>query len=152
MTSVWCFFFFKQKTAYEILAWLEFRRVLFRSVFFLDSSVPLSWLYVPRIVILKCCSTETSFCLRHFLLKLICIKKRINYSVQTNFILHRKVLSSSASHGGILFHFLRPKLFFCLKYAIFCVNENPATLREIHFDLQMNFFFSIYKKLSSADS
>src|SRR3712207_9566960 len=24
-------FFFKQKTAYEILAWLEFRRVLFRS-------------------------------------------------------------------------------------------------------------------------
>ena len=26
------FFFFKQKTAYEILAWLEFRRVLFRSV------------------------------------------------------------------------------------------------------------------------
>ena len=25
------FFFFKQKTAYEILAWLEFRRVLFRS-------------------------------------------------------------------------------------------------------------------------
>src|SRR3712207_4192119 len=25
-------FFFKQKTAYEILAWLEFRRVLFRSV------------------------------------------------------------------------------------------------------------------------
>ena len=30
---VW-FFFFKQKTAYEILAWLEFRRVLFRSNFF----------------------------------------------------------------------------------------------------------------------
>ena len=35
--QVWCsmrgviFFFFKQKTAYEILAWLEFRRVLFRS-------------------------------------------------------------------------------------------------------------------------
>ena len=27
----WIFFFFKQKTAYEILAWLEFRRVLFRS-------------------------------------------------------------------------------------------------------------------------
>src|SRR3712207_2989907 len=25
-------FFFKQKTAYEILAWLEFRRVLFRSI------------------------------------------------------------------------------------------------------------------------
>ena len=25
------FFFFKKKTAYEILAWLEFRRVLFRS-------------------------------------------------------------------------------------------------------------------------
>ena len=25
------FFFFKQKTAYEVLAWLEFRRVLFRS-------------------------------------------------------------------------------------------------------------------------
>src|SRR5258707_10919746 len=27
------FFFLKQKTAYEILAWLEFRRVLFRSNF-----------------------------------------------------------------------------------------------------------------------
>ena len=27
----WFVFFFKQKTAYEILAWLEFRRVLFRS-------------------------------------------------------------------------------------------------------------------------
>src|SRR6266705_3638744 len=26
------FFFFKQKTAYEIVRWLEFRRVLFRSV------------------------------------------------------------------------------------------------------------------------
>ena len=26
-----CFFFFKQKTAYEITVWLEFRRVLFRS-------------------------------------------------------------------------------------------------------------------------
>ena len=26
-----CFFFFKQKTAYEIGQWLEFRRVLFRS-------------------------------------------------------------------------------------------------------------------------
>ena len=25
------FFFFKQKTAYEITVWLEFRRVLFRS-------------------------------------------------------------------------------------------------------------------------
>ena len=31
VASIWCFFFFKQKTAYEILAWLEFRRVLFRS-------------------------------------------------------------------------------------------------------------------------
>ena len=30
------FFFFKQKTAYEILAWLEFRRVLFRSWLQLD--------------------------------------------------------------------------------------------------------------------
>src|SRR3712207_7045895 len=28
----WLFFFFKQNTAYEILAWLEFRRVLFRSL------------------------------------------------------------------------------------------------------------------------
>src|SRR5438067_6393843 len=27
-----CFFFFKQKTAYEIETWLEFRRVLFRSL------------------------------------------------------------------------------------------------------------------------
>ena len=27
------FFFFKQKTAYEIHQWLEFRRVLFRSLF-----------------------------------------------------------------------------------------------------------------------
>ena len=26
------FFFFKQQTAYELLAWLEFRRVLFRSI------------------------------------------------------------------------------------------------------------------------
>ena len=34
-------FFFKQKTAYEILAWLEFRRVLFRSYskFFLQSQI-----------------------------------------------------------------------------------------------------------------
>ena len=30
--NVIVFFFFKQKTAYEILAWLEFRRVLFRSL------------------------------------------------------------------------------------------------------------------------
>ena len=29
--SKWKFFFFKQKTAYEITVWLEFRRVLFRS-------------------------------------------------------------------------------------------------------------------------
>ena len=28
---VFCFFFFKQKTAYEMIWWLEFRRVLFRS-------------------------------------------------------------------------------------------------------------------------
>ena len=28
---LFCFFFFKQKTAYEIGQWLEFRRVLFRS-------------------------------------------------------------------------------------------------------------------------
>src|SRR5215208_1054008 len=30
------FFFFKQKTAYEMATWLEFRRVLFRSVFAVD--------------------------------------------------------------------------------------------------------------------
>src|SRR5205814_3681361 len=37
MGAVWCcvsyiFFFFKQKTAYEMPKWLEFRRVLFRSI------------------------------------------------------------------------------------------------------------------------
>ena len=32
---------------------------------------------------------------------------------------------SCASQGRIAFHFLLPKLIFCLKYAIFCVNENP---------------------------
>ena len=32
-------FFFKQKTAYEILAWLEFRRVLFRSIVDLANSL-----------------------------------------------------------------------------------------------------------------
>ena len=31
-----------------------------------------------------------------------------------------------ASQGRIAFHFLRPNIFFCVKYAIFCVNENPA--------------------------
>ena len=31
LVAVFCFFFFKQKTAYEITTWLEFRRVLFRS-------------------------------------------------------------------------------------------------------------------------
>jgi len=36
------FFFFKQKTAYEILAWLEFRRVLFRSA---DEGGSSSWRY-----------------------------------------------------------------------------------------------------------
>ena len=33
------FFFFKQKTAYEILAWLEFRRVLFRSTMILEPAI-----------------------------------------------------------------------------------------------------------------
>ena len=33
---------------------------------------------------------------------------------------------SCASQGCIAFHFLLPKLIFCIKYAIFCVNENPA--------------------------
>ena len=32
------FFFFKQKTAYEIGQWLEFRRVLFRSRLLLESN------------------------------------------------------------------------------------------------------------------
>ena len=35
------FFFFKQKTAYEILAWLEFRRVLFRSKWKLSNITPI---------------------------------------------------------------------------------------------------------------
>src|SRR3712207_8951459 len=44
------FFFFKQKTAYEILAWLEFRRVLFRSILtamtrgrYQQRGVPMDW-------------------------------------------------------------------------------------------------------------
>ena len=32
---------------------------------------------------------------------------------------------SCASQGRIAFHFLLPKLIFCVKYTIFCVNENP---------------------------
>ena len=32
------FLFFKQQTAYEISLWLEFRRVLFRSIFLMLSS------------------------------------------------------------------------------------------------------------------
>ena len=31
-SGYWNFFFFKQKTAYDITVWLEFRRVLFRSI------------------------------------------------------------------------------------------------------------------------
>src|ERR1022692_3649674 len=30
-TWICCFFFFKQKTAYDVTRWLDFRRVLFRS-------------------------------------------------------------------------------------------------------------------------
>ena len=37
---VMLFFFFKQKTAYEITVWLEFRRVLFRSTSFLHWVFP----------------------------------------------------------------------------------------------------------------
>ena len=33
MVGSWVFFFFKQKTAYDITSWLEFRRVLFQSLF-----------------------------------------------------------------------------------------------------------------------
>ena len=33
---------------------------------------------------------------------------------------------SCAFQGRIAFHFLLPKLIYCVKYAIFCINENPA--------------------------
>ena len=33
-----------------------------------------------------------------------------------------------ASQGRIAFHFLLPKLIFCVKYAIFCVNKNPGRI------------------------
>ena len=45
---------------------------------------------------------------------------------------HRKFIytvmscQSCVSQGRIAFHFLLPKLIFCVKYTIFCVNENPA--------------------------
>ena len=39
MGMLYFFFFFKQKTAYEITRWLEFRRVLFRSVVYIDIEV-----------------------------------------------------------------------------------------------------------------
>src|SRR5260221_2368375 len=40
-----CFFYFKQKTAYEITVWLEFRRVLFRSHGFLGLA---HWFYLLK--------------------------------------------------------------------------------------------------------
>ena len=48
----WCVFFFKQKTAYEITVWLEFRRVLFRSALILSnfSKHSLSWKMFVYIV------------------------------------------------------------------------------------------------------
>ena len=35
---------------------------------------------------------------------------------------------ASTSQQHTAFYFLHPKLFFCIKYAISCINENPASL------------------------
>ena len=48
------FFFFKQKTAYEIGQWLEFRRVLFRSIGWRSQRVFLhNWLVTFELMIYK---------------------------------------------------------------------------------------------------
>src|SRR3989338_9450922 len=57
------FFFFKQKTAYEMELWLEFRRVLFRSMV-LSTPIPVSTVfcfsgrYSPSAVLLYCMNTS----------------------------------------------------------------------------------------------
>ena len=87
---------------------------------------------------LNFCSTETSFCLEFLLdwyLSFFCIKERITVPVllKQNFCHHKINLfytvmpcQSCASQGSIAFHFLCPTLFFCIKYAIFCISENPV--------------------------
>ena len=73
------FFFFKQKTAYEMIWWLEFRRVLFRSLYcpFLVAaaprffSCPILVAVAPPLFILPIfrCSSTPAFYTAHFSLR-----------------------------------------------------------------------------------
>ena len=113
MCVILCFFFFKQKTAYEITVWLEFRRVLFRSVLkcwslrwcasslkFLKQPItvhysiylsqPITGIYWFRLVITKVFFSYVSYAL--FIMISISLPDMIEVVAKFSFQLHRSAI------------------------------------------------------------